>query len=250
MVDEIISILSNADFYHYTDDIHVHIESLHNYETDQSVIFDLADSSVYFTYYAHYAAWNRWLKYNYVTRKVSVYKEADPRLSDPVLAKMTEMYGIYEACDWRDSSNVRSLLNSVKDSKIENYFSLLFLSKTYLDTYKNPAVSLIYTQKLIDKYPDIMTGYFQKARVLEEGKLYSEAIEQYKLACDIKITCEYYLAAAYERLANLYISLNEKVLAAEYADKSLNIYDQYWTPEYLKERIEKLEVIKDQTLKE
>ena len=87
MVDEAISILSNTDFYHYVDPMPVYLESLHNYETDQSVIFDLADSTVYFTYYAHFAAWNRWLKYNYITRTVSIYRETDPRLHDPFLVK-------------------------------------------------------------------------------------------------------------------------------------------------------------------
>jgi len=245
MVDEIIGILSNTSFYHYTDPIPVHIESLHNYETDQSVIFDLADSTIYFTYYAHYAAWNRWLKYNYVTRKVSVHKEADPRLSDPFLVKLNNVYGKYEACDWRDSSNVRALLNSVIESQIENYFSLHFLSKTYLDYYKSPAQSLIYAQKLIDKYPDIITGYFQKGRVLEMQKDYQGAIDQYKLASKSKINCEYFLAGTYERLAVLYNTINEKELAAEYADKSLNIYNQYWTPDHLIENIEKLENIKN-----
>ncbi|MBK7103707.1 MAG: hypothetical protein IPH62_00270 [Ignavibacteriae bacterium] len=244
MVDEIIGILSNTSFYHYSDHITVHIESLHNYETDQSVIFDLADSTVYFTYYSHYASWNSWLKYNYITRKVSVYKEADPRLSDPLLAKLNNVYGKYEACDWRDSSNVRSLLDSVIESQIENYFSLNFLSKTYLDYYKSPVQSLIYAQKLIDKYPDIITGYFQKGRVLEEQKHYQGAIDQYKLASESKINCEYFLAVTYEHLAVLYSNSNEKELAKEYANKSLYIYNQYWTPEHLKENIRKLESIK------
>jgi len=243
MVDEIIGILSNTSFYHYTDPIPVHIESLHNYETDQSVIFDLADSTIYFTYYGNYAAWNRWLKYNYITRKVSVYKEADSKLNDPFLTKLNSIYGKYEACDWRDSSNVRSLLNSVIESQIENYSSLNFLSRTYLDYYKMYAQSMTFAQKLIDKYPDIITGYFQKGRVLEEQKDYNGAIDQYKLAAKCKINCEYFLAVTFEHLAILYNSINEKELAKEYANKSLYIYNQYWVPDYLKENIRKLESI-------
>lgn len=245
MVDEIIGILSNTSFYHYTDPIPVHLESLHNYETDQSVIFDLADSTIYFTYYGHYAAWNRWLKYNYITHKVSVYKEADSKLNDPFLAKLNNIYGKYEACDWRDSSNVRSLVNSVIESQIENYFSLYFLSRTYLDYYKMYAQSMTYTQKLIDKYPDIITGYFQKGRVLEQQKDYNGAINQYKLAFKCKINCEYFLAGTFEHLAILYTNINEKELAKEYADKSLYIYNQYWMPDHLKENIRKLESIKN-----
>ena len=245
MVDELIGILSNSDFYHYSDPIPVHIESLHNYETDQSVIFDLADSTIYFTYYSHFAAWNRWLKYNYITHKVSVYKEADPRLSDPFLSKLNAVYKDYEALDWRDSSNVRSVMNSIKKSQIENYFALSTLAQKYLDYYKNPEESKIYAQKLIEKYPDIVTGYFEKGRAFEKQKLYSEAVKQFQLAIESKINCELYLAQAFEHLAISYIALNEKEMAAEYAGKSLDIYNQYWTPEHLKANVEKLESIKN-----
>jgi hypothetical protein len=244
-IDELIGILSNTSFYHYTDPIPVHIESLHNYETDQSVIFDLADSTIYFTYYAHYAAWNRWLKYNYGTRKVSVYKEADPRLSDPFLAKLNELYGKYEACDWRDTSNVRSLVNTVIQSGIHNYFTLDFLSTTYLDNYHSPAQARMYAEILIDKYPDIVTGYYEKGRALEAEKKYEEAISEYMRALDSKIQCEYYLAAVNERLALAHHHLGEKDVASRYAVKALDIHTQYWIPSHLNQRIRTLEKIKN-----
>jgi hypothetical protein len=244
MVDELIGILSNTSFYHYDSSIHIWIEALHNYETDQSVIFDLADSSVYFTYYAHYAAWNRWLKYNYTTRKVSVYKEADSRLSDPYLSKVNDIYGKYEACDWRDSANVRSLVNAVIESEINNYFALSFLSTTYLNYYHIPAQAKIYSDWLIEKYPDIITGYFNKARTLEEENKPEEAVDVYMQALASKIQCEYYLAATYERLAHSLYSLGKRDQAAEHAVKSLDIHKQYWIPEHLKERIRELENMK------
>jgi tetratricopeptide (TPR) repeat protein len=244
-VDELIGMLSNTSFYHYTDSISVHLESLHNYETDQSVIFDLADSTIYFTYYAHYAAWNRWLKYNYITRNVSVYKEADPRLSDPFLAKLNDMYGKYEACDWRDSSNVRSLMNTVIESGIRNYFSLNFLSSTYLDRYHSPFLAKMYADMLIEKYPDIITGYYQKGRALEAENKVDEAITEYMHALESNIQCEYYVAATCEHLALSHYSIGKKDQAAEYAAKSLDIHAQYWIPEHLKERIQKLEKIKN-----
>jgi tetratricopeptide (TPR) repeat protein len=245
MVDEAISILSNNDFYHYTNLIPVYIESLHNYETDQSVIFDLVDSTIYFTYYTHYAAWNRWLKYNYVTHQVSQYKEANPRLNDPLLIKLNEIYKDYETCDWRDSANVRSLMNSIINSKIENYFTLDFLTYKYRDYYNLPSEALVYAQKLIDKYPDIATGYYNKGRSLELGNKYDEAIAAYLLAINCSINCDYFLAESYERLAILYNQLNKKEAAINYATKALTIQNQYWIPDYLKSKIETLERIKN-----
>jgi hypothetical protein len=247
MVDEAIRILSNTDFYHYTDGMPVYLESLHNYETDQSVIFDLADSTIYFAYYAHYAAWNRWLKYNYIARKVSIYKEADPRLNSPLLSKLNYIYGKTEACDWRDSTNVRSLVNAVIESSINNYFTLDFLSTTYLNYYHNPAQAKIYADILIEKYPDIITGYFNKGRSLEAENKYDEAIDAYIHALESKIQCEYYLAATYERLALSHYSLGKKDQAAEYATKSLDIHNQYWIPDHLKERIQRLKKIKNKS---
>jgi tetratricopeptide (TPR) repeat protein len=205
----------------------------------------LADSTIYFTYYAHYAAWNRWLKYNYVTRNVSVYKEADPRLSDPFLAKMNDMYGKYEACDWRDSSNVRSLVNTVVKSGIHNYFALDFLSTTYLKYYKSTAQAKTYADMLIEKYPDIITGYYNKGCALDEEKKYDEAIAEYLHALDSKIQCEYYLAITNERLAVVHYSVGKKDIAAEYAIKALDMHNQYWIPESLNERIQKLERIRN-----
>jgi len=245
MIDEAISILSNIDFYHYSDSISVYYESLHNFETDQSVVFDLADSTVYFAVYPHFAAWSQWLKYNYVTRQVSIYKEANPRLFSPLVTKLNSIFTEMESCDWRDSSNVRLLLNNVQNSHIENYFSFSFLAKTYLDYFKNPSEALLYAQKLINAYPDIVTGYFLKGRVFEEQKQYGEAIGQYEQALSIKIGCEYYLAETYEHLALLNFSLRKKDLASEYAEKALAIHNQYWIPEYLYERIQKLKKIKN-----
>ncbi|MGA3286875.1 MAG: hypothetical protein ABSD46_05590 [Bacteroidota bacterium] len=242
-VDGLIDILSNTSFYHYKDTIEVHIESLHNYETDQSVIFDLADSTIYFTYYPHYAAWNRWLKYNYATHTVSIYKEADSRLSAPFLTKFIDMYGTYEACDWRDSSNVRSLVNTVIGLRIHNYFSLDFLSTTYLKYYKSPAQAKIYADMMIEKYPDIITGYYNKGRALDEENSYNEAITEYQRALKSKIQCEYYQATTNERLAVIHYSLGIKDAAAAYAARALEIHKQYWIPEGLKERIQKLENI-------
>jgi tetratricopeptide (TPR) repeat protein len=225
----------------------VYLESLNNYETDQSVIFDLADSTVYFTCYAHFAAWNRWLKYNYVNHQVSVYKEADPKLNDPFLAQLNDLYGKTEACDWRDSTNVRSLTTSIINSKIENFYCLDFLSRTFRDYYKLPSESMIYTDKMIKKYPDIITGYYNKGRALEAENKLEEAIAEYFHALDCKIQCEYFVAETDEHLALAHSSLGKKDIAAEYATRALAIHNQYWIPEHLKKRIQKLEKIKDKS---
>jgi len=243
VIDGLIHILSNSSFYHYTEPIPVYLESLHNYETDQSVIFDLADSTIYFTYNIHFAAWNRWLKYNYRTRKVSIYKEADPILNNLFTSKLNEVYRNYESCDWRDTSNVRSVLNIVIRSGINNYFSLNFLSTTYLNNYNSPFQAEKYADTMISKYPDIITGYYNKGLALEAENKYKDAIDEYLNALDCKINCEYYLAETYEHLALLNNILNKKESAANYAAKALTIHNQYWIPEYLNERINILEKI-------
>jgi tetratricopeptide (TPR) repeat protein len=104
-----------------------------------------------------------------------------------------------------------------------------------------------YADKLIEKYPDIITGYYNKGRDLEAEKNYREAIVEYMRALESKIQCEYYLAETDEHLALLYSFFGQKEAAAGYAAKALDIQSQYWIPEYLKERILKLEAIKNKT---
>lgn len=244
MVDETISMLSNTDFYHYTEPLPVYLESLHNFETDQSVIFDLADSTIYFTCYPHFAAWNRWLKYDYMTHKVSIYKEADPKLYDPFVSRLSSIYEKTETCDWRDSANVRSLVNTIIDSGIKNYFTLDFLSTTYLNYYHFPEKARSFANMLIDKYPDIITGYYGKGRAFEEENKLEEAIAEYMRALDGKIQCEYYQAETDEHLALSHYALGRRDVAAEYATKALDLHRQYWIPDYLNARIQKLEKIR------
>ncbi len=245
-VGHAISMLSNQAFYHYDDSISVHIESLHNFETDQSVIFDLADSTVYFACNRHYAAWSRWLKYNFATRQVNIYREAEPRLSSPALARVMAMFTEYETCDWRDSSNVRKLMNTILRSGIINYFTLDFLSTTYLNYYHAPGPATVYADLLIGRYPDVITGYYNKGRSLEAENRADEAIGEYTRALKSTIQCDYYLAETDEHLALMYHSIGKDTFAREYAARALDLNKQYWIPEYMNERIQKLEAITDE----
>jgi hypothetical protein len=245
LVKHCIDIMSNSDFYHYSDPIPVHIESIHNYQTIQSVVYDLADSSVYFAFHTNYAAWSKWLKYNYITRNVSLYKEADPRLNSAAVSALLPIHIVYGTLDRRDSTSVTTLVNNTVNSHIENYFCLELLSSIYRDYYKLPSESMIYADKLIDKYPDVITGYYNKGRAFEAEKNYDEAIAEYMRALDCKIQCEYFLAETEEHLALAQYSLGKKDIAAEYATKALDIHRQYWIPDHLNERIQKLEKIKN-----
>jgi tetratricopeptide (TPR) repeat protein len=136
-------------------------------------------------------------------------------------------------------------VNAVEGSGIENYFSLDFLSSTYLKYYKSPSRAKVYAERLITKYPDIITGYYTKARSLDEENDYEAAITEYLHALGTGIQCEYYQAAANERLAAIQYALGRKDRAAEYAVKALEIHRQYWIPDEMNERIQKLEKIKN-----
>ena len=100
---------------------------------------------------------------------------------------------------------------------------------------------MVYAQKLIDKYPDIITGYYQKGRALETENKLEEAVAVYLFALGCKINCEYYQAETYEHLALSNTKLNNKETAANYASKALAIHNQYWIPDHLKDRIKALE---------
>ena len=161
------------------------------------------------------------------------------------LVKLNGIYGEIETCDWRDSANVRSLVNTITQSGLENYFTLDFLSTTYLNYYHVPVQARIYADALIDKYPDIITGYYNKGRALEAENKPGKAIAEYVRALGTRIQCEYYQAETHERLALAYSALGEKDVAVDYATKALDIHRQYWIPDYLNERIRKLEKVKN-----
>jgi tetratricopeptide (TPR) repeat protein len=243
MVDEAIGILSCSDFYHYTDSISVSIESLHNFETDQSVIFNLADSLVYFAVYPHFAAWSKWLKFNYITHEVSLYKDVDPKLNRPDVLMNTELMKQLESCDWRDTSEIRRLVNGVIASHIENYYILNLLTTTFLDRYKMPGRAMIYSEKFIKKYPDVASGYYNKGLINKALNQNELAIEEFQKALECVINCEYYQALAYEQLALTYSKIGNEGKAKKNAVKALEIHDQYWIPEWMNQRIEQLKEI-------
>ena len=89
-----------------------------------------------------------------------------------------------------------------------------------------------------------MSGYVQKGQAYEDQNLPGEAVQQYLLALGCTISCEYYTAASYEGLAVCYSSLQSNGPASDYAGKALGIYGQYWIPDGLKERMQRLERIR------
>ncbi len=243
IIDHGIDILSNSDFYHYTDSLSGYGVFINNYTTLQSVAFDLSDSSVYIAYNTSFAASGRWLKYNYITRKVSVYKEPNTKNEQAIDAKFKDICNDLVNYDWRDSISTRNLVNKIESSNTEDYYFLSFLSSKYLDYYKMPSKAMIYANRLITKYPDVATGYYKKGLILERQNQYNEAIIEYKKALDCKINCDYYMALAYEHLAFTYVNLGNNDYAKEYAIKALEINNQYWIPTWFNEKIDKLNKI-------
>jgi tetratricopeptide (TPR) repeat protein len=119
------------------------------------------------------------------------------------------------------------------------------LSWTYRDYYRLPLEAAIYADKQIIKYPDIITGYYNKGRALEAEKKYDAAVVEYMRALESNIQSEYYQAETNEHLALIQNALGKKDLAAEFASKALEIHTQYWIPDHLEGRIQTLEKIRD-----
>jgi tetratricopeptide (TPR) repeat protein len=136
-------------------------------------------------------------------------------------------------------------VNSVIESGIRNCFSLDFLSATHLNYFHSAAQAKAYADAFIERYPDVITGYYDKGRALEAENRPEEAVAEYMRALDSPIRCDYYLAETDERLALAHQALGKKDLAAGYAAKALDIHRQYWIPDRLNDRIRKLEKIKN-----
>lgn len=78
-VDDMAALLRSTDYYDYRDVLGKF--TVNNYETVQSMVLLPATGDIYFASAPMYAGFSKMIRYNRNTGSVSVYREADPRLS-------------------------------------------------------------------------------------------------------------------------------------------------------------------------
>ncbi len=240
IVDEAIRILSNSDFYEYNDRIPQTIATINNNMTLQSAVLDIDSNAIYFSYHPYYAPWSRWMKYDYETNDVTLYKEADQRLNHPDVINFVELFEESKMLNWKKKSEMKEFAIQVEKSGLENLWALRELSRLYNEIGDDTKAKEI-TDRIILKYPDVVWGYSYEGYLLKQKKNYQDAINYYQKALDAQINTDYERAHHYSELAFLYDLIGKRAESKAYATKAIDLYKSYWVPDWLRKQINKLE---------
>lgn len=240
-VDRSINILSNTDFFNYSENPEVYYESINNYQTTQSVVFDAKNKTVYFAYYPYFAASSNWYKYDYGTNEISLYKTEDPMLTSNLTKEFVEVCKMKSNKSWSDKNSALQYIQMLESLKTKNLFVFKDLAMYYTSYSVNHSKAEYYCQKLMENYPDIVFGYYYMGKNLFSQSLYNKAIDILNRALTLKYIPEYRKMQIYKQLALCYRALDNTQLQSQSAKKALEIYYQYWQSDYQKDQIKVLE---------
>ncbi|MBL7934628.1 MAG: hypothetical protein JNM51_02330, partial [Bacteroidia bacterium] len=220
-------ILACTDFYHYISEFHER-STINNNTTIQSIIFDPANYSVYFAANTSYAGWSKRIQFNTQTGKVSLYREENKRLRAKETIDFINLLKTEKKIE--DAEEVKLYKDSLKSKGIENYRSLTFLFNSFynIEEYKLARLEAL---RLIEKYPDIVTGYYYAGLTYEMEQNYSEAVSWYLKGEKTNINNEYRHLLGKMHLAFSYKETGDLRQAKIYANEALQIYKQYYIPE-------------------
>ena len=240
-IDRSINILSNTDFFDYTDKPEVFYESINNYQTTQSVVFDAKNKSIYFAYYPYFAAWSNWYKFNYETNEVSLYKTKNPMLTSELTKEFVEVCKLKSNKSWNNENSALQYIQNLESLETKNLFVFKDLAMYYTSYSINHSKAEYYCQKLMENYPDIVFGYYYMGKNLFSQSLYNKAIDILNRALTLNYIPEYRKMQVYKQLALCYRALDNAQMQSQSAKKALEIHYQYWQSDYQKDQIKVLE---------
>ncbi len=239
-IDKAITIISNTDFYNYSEKLEVYYESINNYQTTQSVVFDAKNNTVYFSYHPYFAAWGDWYKYNYKTNEVSLYKEQDERLEKPSTKSFVELCKLKNYKSWSNKKSTKNYINQLETQEVNHLFAIKDLAWYYSTKKINNLKANTYSEKLINNYPTLVYGYYYLGKSYYNQKKYDQAINILLKALKIDQNPDYYKMKIYKLLALNYSATENHEEKRKYANDALRIHTNYWQPKSVKEEIEQL----------
>jgi tetratricopeptide (TPR) repeat protein len=227
IINKAVNTLACSDFYHYSSGLHERT-TINNNLTGQSAIFDPANHSIYFASNTAYAAWSKWIHYNTQTGEIKVFREEEKRLK----AKETTDFVKYltEVKKFENALEVNTYFTELKNNGLENYHTISNAFNKYFNL-KEFELARQEGLKLVEKYPDIVTGYYYVGLAYERELNYSEAISWYLKSQSAPIKNEYRELLAKMHLAFSYQGLGDFAQAKTYANQALALYNQYYIPE-------------------
>jgi len=240
-VDDAINLLSNTDFYSYTGKIPPFKGgNINNNQTGSSVVLDPANCTVYFAYGTTYGSFYRWLKYNYKTEEVSIYKNEDDRLHDPDVIEYMKLEKRWNNIDWENKDELQQMVYEIEQLSVENFWTLHNSCWAWYNLGKYEKVKEIINRQ-IEKYPDFLSSYSNMGFFYMYQKNYEEAINYFKKSLDTRITNESKQMYCYEQLAAIYTEIGDVTKSKDCYSRVLDYYNRYWIPEQSREEVNRIE---------
>jgi hypothetical protein len=200
-IDDGIRLLSNIHFFDYSGKVPVYEGgNINNRGTGVSTICDHQNRMVYFAYGAPYAAFSRWIAYNYETDEVSVYKGADERMRSPEFAEYVELERRWKDVDWDNNEQLRQMAREIENATVENFWTL-HNSCWAWNGLGNQERAKEIIERQIEKYPAFLSSYTNMGFLYMAQEKYDDAIAYYEKALDAPITNERKRMYCYEQLA-------------------------------------------------
>jgi hypothetical protein len=219
-VDDMTAMLRSTDYYGYKD---VNGKfTVNNYETVQSMVLLPETGDIYFASAPMYAGFAKMIHYNRKTGSVSVYREADPRMSDGEMRAMIA---------WADLL-YSDPKKAAKDLETEENAGPLQLAMVYrLWKFDDDIVDLPKLIPAIDraleKIPDDGTFHVIKGDALLAAKKYDEAAAILEKGLTSKIAAPGDITMLHALLAKAYDKLGKKELASQHANIALDQLTRY-----------------------
>jgi len=240
-IDDAINLLSNIDFYDYKGKIPPYEGgNVNNRGTGSSVVIDPQNRTVYFTYGASYAAFSRWIAYDYEADRVFVYKKEEARLHDPDFIEYVELEKRWQDVDWENSDELQDMAHEIEQASVENFWTL-HMSCWAWNALENSEKTEAIINRQIEKYPHMLTSYSNMGFFCMYQKIYDEAIEWFNRALDAPITNDRKQMYCYEQLAHCYAEMGDETKSRDCYSKVLEFYNRYWIPEQSREEVNRIE---------
>jgi len=240
-IDDAIGLLSNTDFYDYKGKVPPYKGgNINNRGTGSSVVCDPQNSTVYFAYGAPYAGFSNWIKYNYETDEVSVYKNEDERMLDSTFVKYVELEKRWNEVDWDDIDALRQIAHEIEKSSSENFWTLHNSCWAWYNLGDSAKAEAIINRQ-IEKYPNLLTSYSNMGFYYMYQKRFDKAIDYFERALGATITNERKRMYCYEQLGAIYDEIGDEAKSKDCYTRVLEFYNRYWIPEQSREEVNRIE---------
>ncbi len=218
-VNDMVALLGNTDYYSHKNAYGKF--TVNNYETVQSMVLLPGTGDIYFSTAPMYAAFARMILYNRNTGKVSVFREADPRLNDPAIQ------GLLASADLFYVDPDRALREISPDKA--NLLQISFAYRLWCfdeDLYKLETL-IPSIDRWLAVYPDDANLYRIKGHALLETKRYDRAIETLEAGLKSTIAAPADLMYIHALLAKAYKKADQKEKASLHAGTALDMMAKY-----------------------